>query len=262
MTEGLCLEACGVCTGYGAIQVLWDVDLLVPEGSAVVLLGPNGAGKSTLLRCIMGLVPLWRGELRYQGRQIDRWPPDRRVGASISYVSEVGVFSGLSVEDNLRACGTGLPYGEVRAALRRTWDAFPLLAERRRSAAGSLSGGQRKLLGLAKGLFRRPHLLILDEPSAGLAPVLVNEMMTSLAAVRDSQEVTLLLAEQNAKALDLADRVAVLNGGRKGFDDSAEEFRVQADITAEFFGLPSARVPSSRGGRSGGTAGDEPKDLA
>ena len=242
MSEGPCLEVRGVCAGYGAIQVLWDVDLVVPEGSAVVLLGPNGAGKSTLLRCIMGLVPLWRGQVSYQGQRITNWPPDKRVGASISYVSEVGVFAGLSIEDNLRACGTGLSSRELKAALTRTWEAFPVLAQRRRSAAGSLSGGQRKLLGLAKGLFRRPRLLILDEPSAGLAPVVVNEMVATLAAVRGTEEVTLLLAEQNARALDLADRVAVLHGGRKGFDGSVEEFRAEADITAEFFGLPSAEV--------------------
>lgn len=242
MSKVPCLEARGLSAGYGAIQVLWDVDLAVPEGSAVVLLGPNGAGKSTMLRCIMGLVPLWRGHVLFRGTPIDRLPPDRRVSASISYVSEVGVFPLLSVEDNLRASATGLASRELHAALKRTWEAFPLLAERRRMAAGSLSGGQRKLLGLAKGLFRRPQLLILDEPSAGLAPVVVNELMATLTAVRNSEEMTLLLAEQNAKALELADRVVVLNGGRKGFDGSLEEWRAQADITAAFFGLPSAEV--------------------
>lgn len=177
-------------------------------------------------------------------------------------MSEVGVFAGLSVEDNLRACGRGdaapslgssrvgqppgvrtrLSSREMKAALARTWEAFPVLAQRRRAAAGSLSGGQRKLLGLAKGLFRRPRLLILDEPSAGLAPVVVNEMVATLAAVRSTEGVTLLLAEQSARALDLANRVAVLHGGRKGFDGSIEEFRAEADITAEFFSLPSAGV--------------------
>ena len=236
------MEVRGLSAGYGAIQVLWDVDLLVPEGSAVVLLGPNGAGKSTLLRCVMGLVPLWRGEVTYRGQRITGWPPDKRVAASISYVSEVGVFADLSVGDNLRACGTGLSSKEMKAALARTWEAFPVLAPRRRAAAGSLSGGQRKLLGLAKGLLRRPRLLILDEPSAGLAPVVVNEMVATLSEVCRTEEVTLLLAEQNARALDLADRVAVIHGGRKGFDGPVEEFRAEADITAEFFGLPAAEL--------------------
>jgi branched-chain amino acid transport system ATP-binding protein len=232
-----CLQVRQVSSGYGPIRVLWDVDLEVPAGSAVLLLGANGAGKSTLLRAIMGLIPLWGGEVRLFGEPIERVAPDRRAAASMSYASEVGVFLPLSVEDNLRVGAYGLPRREVRAALARTWEEFPMLAERRRSHAGSLSGGQRKLLGLAKALIRRPRLLVMDEPSSGLSPIFVREMVTALASVRELHNVTLLLAEQNAKFLDLADRVSILSGGRSGFEGTIEQFRAQTDVAAQFFGL-------------------------
>lgn len=237
MTGPASLEVRKVSTGYGSIQALWEVDLECPAGQAVVLLGPNGAGKSTLLRTIMGVQPLWAGDVVYRGESIAAWPTDRRIGAAIAYVSETGIFPSLSVDDNLRVGGAGLTRGEVRSALARTYERFPLLAERRRSAAGNLSGGQRKLLGLAKALFRRPSLLVMDEPSAGLSPLLVNELVETLAAVRSTEGLTLLLAEQNAKVLELADRVAILSGGRRGFDGTVEQYRAQTDIAEQFFGL-------------------------
>jgi branched-chain amino acid transport system ATP-binding protein len=237
MPEPHLLEAHRVNAGYGKTQVLWDVDLVIPEGSTVALLGANGAGKSTLLRAVMGLIPLWDGEVSFCGERIDRWEPNQRVRASISYMSEIGVFSQLNVEDNLRIGGTGLSARQLKVALKQTWEEFPMLAERRKLAAGSLSGGQRKLLGLAKALIRRPRLLILDEPSSGLSPLLVREMIEMLALVRERHAVTIFLAEQNAKVLDLADRVAILNGGAKGFDGPIDEFRAQTDIAAQFFGL-------------------------
>lgn len=250
MTAPLGLEVRGVSTGYGSIRVLWNVDLEVPAGSALVLLGPNGAGKSTLLRAIMGLRPLWSGDILYGGESIAKWPTDRRIGASISYVSEVGIFAQLTIEDNLRVGGVGLSSKQVRSALDETWERFPLLKERRRSSAGSLSGGQRKLLGLAKAVFRKPRLLVMDEPSSGLSPLLVNELVETLAAVRAADGVTLLLAEQNARVLDLADRVSILSGGRRGFDGTIEEYRAQTDIAAQFFGLRQVDAPEVGEGTS------------
>jgi branched-chain amino acid transport system ATP-binding protein len=234
------LQVSHVSAGYGAIRVLWDVSLEVPAGAAVVLLGANGAGKSTLLRAIMGLIPLEAGELRLFGEPITRATPDKRVAAAMTYASEVAVFAPLSVEDNLRVGAYGLPRREVRAALARSWAEFPLLAERRRAQAGQLSGGQRKLLGLAKALIRRPRLLVMDEPSSGLSPLMVSTMVGALTAVREKHQVTLLLAEQNAKFLDLADRVCILSGGRTRFAGTVQEFRAQTDIAAHFFGLPEA----------------------
>ncbi len=236
------LELRNVDAGYGTTQVLWDVHLEVGEGSTVALLGTNGAGKSTLLRVVVGLLPLWGGEIHFDGKRIDRWDPNDRIGASISYMSEMGVFSQLNVEDNLRVGGTGLSSRDLRAALKETWEEFPMLAQRRHAPAGSLSGGQRKQLGLAKALIRQPRLILMDEPSSGLSPILVKEMVGILAAIRDRHQVTILLAEQNVKVLDLANEVAILHGGRNGFTGPIEGFRAQTDVAAQFFGLPSAEV--------------------
>lgn len=250
MSEKVCLQAEGLTTGYGGLRALWDVDLEVREGSALVLLGANGAGKSTLLRCIMGLLPLWSGQVRYFGESMAGWRPDKRMSAAISYTSESGVFAPLSVEENLKIGAYSLPRAEARSALARTWEQFPMLAERRRAPGGSLSGGQRKLLALAKALIAGPRLLVMDEPSAGLSPLLVSEMVTTLSSVRKSREMTLLLAEQNAKFLDIADRVCLLNGGRRGFEGPVAEFRRQTNVAAEFFGLPEAEVSKPPGGNS------------
>ena len=239
MGDSPLLEARQLSAGYGTTRVLWDVDLQVPEGSTVALLGVNGAGKSTLLRALMGLLVLSGGEVLYRGERIDHWTPSQRIAASISYMSEVGVLSTLSVQDNLRVGATGMASRDMKLALNRTWEEFPMLYERRRAAANSLSGGQRKLLGLAKALVRQPRLLVMDEPSSGLSPLFVKEMIDMLAAIRERSSVTILLAEQNAKVLELADRVAILNGGHKGFDGPINQFRAQTDIAAQFFGLSS-----------------------
>ncbi len=240
------LEVRHATTGYGTIQVLWDVNVTIPEGVTVGLLGANGSGKSTLLRAVMGLLPLWSGEVLFDGETINHWDPSRRVRSSIAYMSEKGVIAALSVEDNLRVGGTGLAAREVKAAIARTWDDFPILRERRRSPAGSLSGGQRKTLALAKALIRQPRLLVMDEPSAGLSPILVHEMVETLRRVRDQYFVTLLLAEQNSTVLDVAQQIVVLAGGRKGFDGPLDEFRSRTDVAAQFFGLSTPPdVPSN-----------------
>lgn len=249
MTASPLLTVRQVNTGYATIQVLWDVDLEIAEGTTVGLLGANGSGKSTLLRAIMGLLPLWSGEILFDGERINDWDPSRRVRASMAYMSEKGVVGQLSVEDNLRVGGTGLSKSDLKSALDQVWQEFPLLVSRRREPAGSLSGGQRKTLALAKALMRRPRLLILDEPSSGLSPILVTEMVEMLLRVRDQYSVTMLLAEQNSKVLDLAQRVTVLAGGRKGFDGPIEEFRTHTDVAAQFFGLakPDSQSPGEKG---------------
>ncbi|MGC8498276.1 MAG: ABC transporter ATP-binding protein [Acidimicrobiales bacterium] len=247
MSDQTSLRATGLSTGYGALRVLWDVDLTVVQGRTTVLLGANGAGKSTLLKALIGLRPLWAGTLTYEDESIAGWSPERRIAAGMSYVSETGIFAGLSVEDNLRVVATGLSAATLRQRLERTYEQFPLLAARRRESAGALSGGQRKLLTLAKGLVRDPRLLLMDEPSAGLSPLAVSEMVDTLAQVVAQGGVTLLLAEQNARVLELADVVTIIGGGRVTFAGPVEEFRSTADVAEQFFGLarpaPSAGAP-------------------
>lgn len=147
------------------------------------------------------------------------------------------MFTDLSVEDNLRLGGHGLARADLRSRVDETWERFPQLRNRRKEAAGSLSGGQRKLLGVARVLVRRPKLVMMDEPSSGLSPLFVNELVDTLAAVRRDERVTLLLAEQNVRFLRIADRVCVIEGGRSRFTGTVEAFEQTADLQEAFFGL-------------------------
>ncbi len=233
------LEATAVTSGYGEMQVLWGIDLSVADDEAVVLLGANGAGKTTLLRTVVGLLPLRSGEIRFLGERVDHLRADQRVQRGMSFMSETGVFPDLSIEDNLRLGGYGLARPVVAASLERTWEMFPQLRPRRREPAGALSGGQRKILGVARALVREPRLLVMDEPSSGLSPLFVNELVDLLQGVRAHSSVTLLLAEQNVTFLGLADRAYVIEGGRTRFEGTVADFERSADIREAFFGLSS-----------------------
>lgn len=250
------LEATNIAAGYGSIQALWGVDLRIAEGEAVVLLGANGAGKTTLLRSLIGLLPLRSGQIRFFGDRIDGLPPHQRVQAGISFMSETGVFPGLTVEDNVWLGGHGLPKPVVRDRLDRIWMRFPELRRRRRQAADTLSGGQRKILGVARAMIREPRLLIMDEPSSGLSPLAVNELVETLTRVRHQDHATLLLAEQNIKFLRLADRAYVLEGGQTRFHGTVADFERSADIQEAFFGLSRAggSPASHRRGPTGPTS--------
>jgi branched-chain amino acid transport system ATP-binding protein len=159
----------GVQSGYGAMQILWGVDLDVGEGETVLLLGANSAGKTTLLRTIIGLLPCWQGSIEFAGERLEHLAPDKRIQRGIAFMSELGVFPTLSIEENIRLGGYFLSDGEVRKRSVRLFDLFPDLAKKRREPAASLSGGQRKMLGIAKVLVSEPKLLLMDEPSsAGL----------------------------------------------------------------------------------------------
>ncbi len=213
MSSAALLEVEGLASGYGKLQILSEISFLLAAGQSTVLLGPNGAGKTTLLRTLVGLLPLWSGEIRYQGRELGRLPPEVRVALGISFMSELGVFPSLSIRENLVLGGFGLPAHLLRRRVKEMLDLFPDLASRPGAPAGSLSGGQRKMLGVAKALVRQPKLLIMDEPSAGLSPLFVNKVIELLRRFQ-GQELALLIAEQNVRFLDLAEQVIILEGGR------------------------------------------------
>ena len=174
------LSVAGLAAGYGPLQVLWDVDIRIGERECVILLGPNGAGKTTLLKALVGLVPLLHGSIIFGDRNLERTRTDVRVRQGISYMSEIGVFPNLSVNENLELGGYYLRQSEVRRRAGELYEIFPDLAGRQRAAASSLSGGQRKMLGLAKAFISRPRLLVMDEPSAGLSPRYVKEVIVAL----------------------------------------------------------------------------------
>jgi branched-chain amino acid transport system ATP-binding protein len=209
------LEITDLHVSYGPIDAVRGVSLSVPAGDVVAVVGPNGAGKSSLLHAITGLVATRRGSVRWRDVDITGWAPERVARAGIAFVPEWrGVFGTLSIAENLRLAGCVLAGGrdideQVEVAFRH----FPALATRRAERAAVLSGGERQQLALGRALVAAPELLILDEPSLGLAPVLRDSLFESLAAMR-TDGLTILLVEQNvARAIELADHVYALRGG-------------------------------------------------
>jgi branched-chain amino acid transport system ATP-binding protein len=214
--------------GYGTVQVLWGVDLVVNAGESVVLLGPNGVGKTTLLKILIGRLPAWSGKVTFCGEDITRLRTDLRVRR--------GLFSGLTVEENIVIGGQFVDTATRRRKTEELYELFPDLVAKRKALAGSLSGGQRKMAGIAKALVGDPKLLIMDEPSAGLSPVLVAEVIGILRRVKDSG-LALLIAEQNVEFLDLADRVYTLEGGRTGFAGTVSQLRADDVLNRTYFGI-------------------------
>jgi branched-chain amino acid transport system ATP-binding protein len=207
------LQAAGLSAGYGKIRVLRDIDLSVGAGEVVALLGPNGAGKTTLLRALSGLLP-WSGQVRFDGRNLAGSSPRDIVKAGLAHVVEGHrVFTQLAVKDNLLLAAYGLPRGERTARVEELFDLFPEIAAKRHDRAASLSGGQQQILAVAQGLVRRPRLLMLDEPSAGLSPVLVDRVLVVVRRLREAGTAVLLVEQLIEKALAVADRVCALARG-------------------------------------------------
>jgi branched-chain amino acid transport system ATP-binding protein len=222
--------------GYGRVQVLWGIDLTVLERETVVLLGANGAGKTTLLKTLLGLVPAWQGAISFLGEEVTRWRTDRRVRRGMVYMSEMAVFPGMTIEENVAIGGQFLSRAALRRRAAELYAIFPALGERKRALAASLSGGQRKMLGIAKALAGDPRLLVMDEPSAGLSPLFVKEVIRVLAQFR-AAGLTLLIAEQNIRFLELADRVYTLDGGRIGFAGTVAAMHDNDALRRAYFGL-------------------------
>lgn len=215
MTAEALLQVSNLTTGYGKKQVLFGVSLEVNPGELVVIIGPNGAGKSTVVKTVMGFLKPWSGEVRFGSVVLNGLRVDERTRLGVSYVPQGRtVFAGLSVEENLELGGWLLrTRAEKQAALEQVYRLFPLLRERRRQRAGTLSGGERQMLALARALILRPKLLLLDEPSLGLSPRLVVELFETLGKIR-ADRVAILAVEQNAAvALRYADWGYVLDQG-------------------------------------------------
>ena len=230
------LEVAGLVAGYRRQQVLWDVDLVIHEHESVVLLGANGAGKTTLLKAIMSVVEVWAGRIDFAGEDITRLRTDQRVRRGIVFMSETSGFPGLTIEENVLIGAQFLTKNRARQRIDELYAVFPALGERRRALAGTLSGGQRKMLGIAKALVGNPRLLIMDEPSAGLSPRYVKEVIGVLAQFRDKQ-LALLIAEQNVKFLVLADRVYTLDNGQISFAGTVAAMRENDALRRAYFGL-------------------------
>ncbi|OFZ83841.1 MAG: ABC transporter ATP-binding protein [Betaproteobacteria bacterium RBG_16_66_20] len=231
------LEVAALTSHYGRIQALAGIDLKVADGELVALVGANGAGKTTLLRAISGVQP-YSGKIIYNGKDIGAVSSERRVGLGIVQVPEGRqVFGPLSVEDNLRLGAYTRTRAESDAELERVYAMFPALKERRRQAAGVLSGGQQQMLAMGRGLMAKPRLLLLDEPSMGLAPRLVEEIFAKVRALKEART-TIFLVDQNARAaLAVADRGYVLETGRIVLAGTGSELLTNEQVQSAYLGL-------------------------
>jgi ABC-type branched-subunit amino acid transport system ATPase component len=238
------LEVVDLVAGYVPdVPILRGLSLRVDAGEIVTVLGPNGAGKSTLIKAIAGLAPVQAGDIRVRAESIRGIATHRLIGTGVAYVPQVAnVFTRLSVAENLELGGLSAR-GELAARMDEIYALFPDLARFRRLAAGKLSGGQRQMVAIGRALMARPHLLMLDEPSAGLSPKLTQSVFEKLLAVR-AAGVTVLVVEQNARAaLAISDRGYVLAEGRQRFEGTARDLLASPEIGALYLGA-GARLAS------------------
>jgi branched-chain amino acid transport system ATP-binding protein len=239
------LELGSVSTGYGRQTVVHQVSLALRKGEVLALVGANGAGKSTLLKAISGVLALHGGEIVLEGQRIDRLGARARVLAGIAHVPEGRqVFAGLTVADNLRMGAytrlRSLPEAELRRRIDRVLAPMPALLQRLGEPAGNLSGGQQQMLAIARGLMSEPRVLLLDEPSLGLAPVLVAEIFRLIAQLRD-QGLAILLSEQNARlSLAIADRGAVIDKGRVALEGAGRALAGDPGVAERYLGVGAA----------------------
>lgn len=225
---------------YGPIMAIRGVSLDVRQGQIVTVLGANGAGKTTLLKTISGVMHPQKGQILYGGNNIAGWEPDRVVRAGIVHVPEGReVFPLLTVEENLRmGAFVRSDREEVRRDEEMVYSYFPILAERRRQAAGTMSGGQQQMLAIGRGLMAKPKLMLLDEPSLGLSPLLVKEIFSIIRRLNREQGVTMMLVEQNARvALEVADYGYVMELGRIVMDDTAPRLLMSKDVQEFYLGV-------------------------
>ncbi len=231
------LEVEGIETYYGNIQALKGVTLNVEEGEVVTLIGSNGAGKSTTLRSISGLTPPRAGSIRFQGREIARIPPQEIVSLGISQSPEGRhCFPRMTVRENLDLGAYLRKDGEIGEDIERVYELFPRLQERERQKAGTMSGGEQQMLAIGRALMARPRLLLLDEPSMGIAPVLVDKIYETIEEI-NKQGTTILLVEQNANyALGVSKRGYVLETGRVAISDTSDKLRTNPEVQAAYLG--------------------------
>ena len=233
-TPALALSA--VDSGYGDVQVLDDLSVRLDPGEIVCLVGPNGAGKSTVLKTAFGLLDPWTGRVTHHGQEIGGLAPEAIVRAGVGYVPQTeNVFGSLTIAENLRMGGVARDDG-LESVIDELYDRFPILAEKRTAKAHTLSGGQRQVLAFARALVMEPDVLLIDEPSAGLAPNTADEVFGDVVAVNE-MDTAILMVEQNVtKGLEVADRGYVLDQGTVRFEGTAEELLGDDEVSRLYLG--------------------------
>jgi branched-chain amino acid transport system ATP-binding protein len=231
------LVVSGLHAGYGGADILRGIDLQVPSGQLTTIIGPNGAGKSTLLKAIFGMVRVTSGCLQYHGHDLLGLPAKRLIGLGLAFVPQGRCnFGGMTVEENLEMGAFTLTKQKARKSIVDIYSQFPLLDQARERQAGTLSGGQQQILEMAMALVASPRLLLLDEPSLGLAPATLGEVLNTVRAVVDSG-VTVVMVEQNARqALERSDRGVVLEMGRKALEGPGKELLASPRLADLYLG--------------------------
>jgi branched-chain amino acid transport system ATP-binding protein len=227
-------------SGYGPMQVLWKPSLEVKTGSVTSLLGPNGVGKSTFLRTVLGSVEPWGGRIVYENKEITHLPTHKKVDLGLTLVPEGRhLFPGMTVHENLMmGAYRKEALRNIDDSLEVVYSLFPILKERDKQGAGTLSGGQQQMLTIARSLMTKPKLIMLDEPSQGLAPILVGEVFETIEKLQAEVGLTILLVEQNAEAsIDAADYVYIMHGGQIQAEGTADDIRGQSDIREAYLGI-------------------------
>ncbi|WP_290648226.1 ABC transporter ATP-binding protein [Aquisalimonas sp.] len=231
------LKAEGVTAGYGDMEILRDVDLEVGAAEIVSLIGPNGAGKSTLMKTIFGLLTPKSGTITYRDKPIHGRKPHEIVTLGLCYVPQVAnVFVTLTVEENLDMGGYLLTAREIPERRERVYEFFPKLRERRRQRAGKMSGGERQMVAMGSALMLQPDLLLLDEPSAGLSPKLVDEIFANILRINAAGPAVLMVEQNAKKSLEVADRGYVLASGENRFDGTGQELLKDPDVARLYLG--------------------------
>ena len=229
------LEVDRLTTGYGRIEVLHRLSMTVPEGSAVAVLGPNGMGKTTLLRAIAGALPAWDGRIRLAGRRVDGLSAYQVARRGVSLIPEGrGIFAGLSVEDNLAVASRAardVDAGSLSERLAHVVEMFPVLGERSQQLAGTLSGGEQQMLSLSRAFLAQPRLLLVDELSMGLAPIVVDELFQRVAELKAAGQTMVIVEQYFTYALELADICYVISKGRVAFVGEPSELEGAEGLT-------------------------------
>ncbi len=236
------LEVSDVTVSYGDLRVLWGVSFSVGAGEMVALIGPNGAGKSTALKAIAGLIPVEAGRVTFDGASLLEEPPYTRIRRGLSLVPEGrGLFPAMTVQENLELGGFAVPPPDgLRAGIERARGLFPVLAARRGQLAGTLSGGEQQMLAIAMALVSRPRLLVLDEPSLGLAPLVVDHLYQAVARLKREGLTILLVEQQVFLALELADRAYVLETGRIRQEGTGRALLADPHVQEAYLGVAAA----------------------